>query len=145
MIQAEKGHNSPKLEEKKFVLKWHLDNNMQDCVPMLMQLVLILDCTSWANTRVIGNHFGLNSGIQIFLRPNKCWDKKCLVKKYFGSKENMDPQILGSKNFWFKNVRSPKFWLNKISCLNLSCPDLTRPDLTCLDLTCPDFTCPDLT
>ena len=52
MIQAEKGHNSPKLEEKKFVLKWHLDNNMQDCVPMLMQLVLILDCTSWANTRV---------------------------------------------------------------------------------------------
>ena len=27
MIQAEKGHNSPKLEEKKFVLNWHLDNN----------------------------------------------------------------------------------------------------------------------
>ena len=31
MIQAEKGHNSPKLEDIKFVLKWHLDNNMQDC------------------------------------------------------------------------------------------------------------------
>ena len=31
MIQAEKGHNSPKLEEKMFVLKWYLDNNTQDC------------------------------------------------------------------------------------------------------------------
>ena len=31
MIQAEKGHNSLKLEEKMFVLKWQLDNNTQDC------------------------------------------------------------------------------------------------------------------
>ena len=40
MIQALKSHTSLKLEEKKLVLKWHLDTNT---VSMLMQPVVILD------------------------------------------------------------------------------------------------------
>ena len=70
--------------------------------------------TSWANARVklhsqvhiglccIRKPFGLKSRIQIFLRHNNYWVKKCLVKNYFGSQNIWVRELLDPKNFGLK-------------------------------------------